>query len=120
MINFFKLLLFSNPNFRYIRKSLIVLFCFLALTLVAVFYASREDAIKEQNELLLSGNELMTKMSTRLHDHALLLRSGSAFFAASDTVTRKQWKVFVEDMKIDKNLPGLQGIGFAIIIPENQ
>jgi PAS domain S-box-containing protein len=114
------LLLFSNPNFRYLRKSLVVLFCFLALTFAAVFYASREDAIKEQNELLLSGNELMTKMSTRLHDHALLLRSGSAFFSASDTVTRKQWKVFVEDMKIDKNLPGLQGIGFAIIIPENQ
>ncbi|MCX6279811.1 MAG: CHASE domain-containing protein, partial [Bacteroidetes bacterium] len=119
-IRLLELLLFSNPNFQNNWKSLVILLGALSLTLAAVFYAYREEAAKEQNELLLTGNELKAKISARLHDHALLLRSGSALFASSDTVTRKQWKAFVEAMKVEKNLQGIQGLGFAMIIPENQ
>ena len=119
-INLFKLLLYSNPNFRNSLKSLVILLGALSLTIAAVLYAYREEAAKEQNELLLTGKELKAKISARLHNHALLLRSGSALIASSDTVTRKQWKAFVEAMRVEKNLQGIQGLGFAIIIPENQ
>ncbi|MDP2335542.1 MAG: hypothetical protein Q8N05_03640 [Bacteroidota bacterium] len=46
------------------------------------------------------------KIDTRLHAHAQLLRAGSAFFAISDTVTRKEWKEFYEHIKTEKNLQG--------------
>ncbi len=57
-------------------------------------------------------------MNTRLHTHALLLRTGSAFFSVADTITRAEWKKFVDNSKIEKNLPGIQGVGFSLIIPK--
>jgi PAS domain S-box-containing protein len=35
-------------------------------------------------------------------------------------VTRKNWKIFNEWAKIELNLPGIQGLGFSMIIPGNQ
>ena len=60
------------------------------------------------------------KIDTRLHAHAEFLRAGSAFFEASDTVTRQQWGEFIKKTKIDKNLHGIQGAGFALVVPKNQ
>ncbi|MCX6267385.1 MAG: CHASE domain-containing protein [Bacteroidetes bacterium] len=119
-INLLKLLLFSIPNFQNGWKSLIILLGALVLTFAAVVYFYREEEAKEQKDLLSTGKELKVLISTRLHEHALLLRSGSAFLAASDSVTRGQWKKFVEDIKIEKNLPGITGFGVSLIIPENQ
>ena len=56
----------------------------------------------------------------RLHAHAQLLRSGSAFFAGSANVSRQDWKAFNEREKILLNLPGIQGIGYSVIVPEDQ
>ena len=33
------------------------------------------------------------------------------------TVTRAQWRTFVEQSKVSLNLPGIQGVGFALLIP---
>jgi len=56
----------------------------------------------------------------RLHAHAQLLRTGAAFFAAFDTVTRNKWREFINQAKIVKNLPGIQGVGFSLVIPKNE
>ena len=64
--------------------------------------------------------EFKTKLITRLYSHAQLLRSGSAFFTASDSVTRADWKTFNEQSKINKNLPGIQGFGVSLIIKKEQ
>ena len=42
------------------------------------------------------------------------------FFSASDTVTRKEWSEFIAHAKISVNLPGIQGVGFSLIIPAKQ
>ncbi len=65
-------------------------------------------------------NEIEIKIATRLQAHVLLLQAGTAFFAVSDTVTRAEWKEFVNRSRINKNLPGIQGVGFSLIIPPDQ
>ena len=101
-------------------KALINLLIGLILT-VFVSYLIYVDVEKQtEKEFLLVCNELKTKIETRLHAHAQLLRSGAAYFNASDTVTRINWSEFVEQSKIDKNLPGIQGVGFSLIIPKSQ
>jgi PAS domain S-box-containing protein len=107
-------------SFQNTRKALIVLMVGFILTIAAAFYSARQEATKEKNEFSLIGNEIKTKISARLHAHAQLLRTGAAFFAASDTVTRKSWKTFNESAKIELNLPGILGLGFSVLIPENQ
>lgn len=65
-------------------------------------------------------NDIKIRLETRLRAHAQLLRSGSAFFAASDTVTREEWRKFNENTRINRNLPGIQGVGYSVIIKDKQ
>jgi PAS domain S-box-containing protein len=118
--NFLKELLFPNANFQNVWKALIIMLGALILTMEAVFYTSRVEEVKEKNELVVTCNEIKAKITIRLHAHAQLLRAGTAFFAASDTVTRSEWKAFIEGVRIEKNLPGIQGLGFSLVVPKNQ
>jgi signal transduction histidine kinase len=60
--------------------------------------------------------DIKNRIAMRLNHHAQLLTSGSAFFEASDEVTRSDWKDFYERLKIDKNLPGIQGFGYTQVV----
>src|SRR6185312_15091500 len=49
------------------------------------------------------------------------LRGGVGLFAATDNqVTRAAWHTYVNTLAIDKNYPGIQGIGFAKQIKAQQ
>jgi signal transduction histidine kinase len=65
-------------------------------------------------------NNIITRVDERLKAHALLLRSGAAFFTASDTITAEKWRIFIENEKLDRNLPGIQGVGYSLIIPYSE
>ena len=90
------------------------------LTFGAVNYSVHNAKKIAQKEFALICNDIKTKISERLHAHALLLRSGAAFFAASDSVERLEWKAFVSHEQIKKNLNGIQGFGFSMIIPKRE
>ena len=81
-----------------------------------IFISSNVETIAE-NEFSFACNEISSKINNRLHAHAQILQSGAALFSISDTVTREQWKTFIEGAKADFNLPGIQGTGFSLIIP---
>ena len=105
------------------KKSLLPLLILLAgigITVTIAYYLVRDMEAVKRIEYHLVCNEIGTKIHTRLHSHAQLLRSGSALFSATDTVTRDNWKTFIENSKIEKNLPGIQGVGFACIISKEQ
>jgi len=89
------------------------------LTLVATLEMRSDAQTTDRRELELVGNEIAAKVRTRLHAHAQVLRSGAAFFATASPVTRAQWRTFVEQSKVSLNLPGIQGVGFALLIPPN-
>jgi len=91
----------------------------LGLTFAATFFTKKNIESRAKAEFALVCNEIEIKIETRLHAHAQLLRTGAAFFAASDTVTRNQWLEFINQAKIEKNLPGIQGVGFSLVIPKN-
>ena len=91
----------------------------LVVTIVATFYMkSSVDRIAEK-DFSEHCNEVQKKISDRLDDHARILLSGAAFFKASDSVTREEWKNFTQYQNVDKQLPGIQGIGFSLIIPRD-
>jgi len=56
----------------------------------------------------------------RFKAHPQLLSSSAAFLASTDTVTREQWKIFNESERITRNLVGIQGVGYSLIIPKNK
>jgi signal transduction histidine kinase len=101
-------------------KSFSVLIIGIVLTIAAAIYTRKDSGTIATREFALVCNEITTKISTRLHSHALLLRSGASLFATSDSVSRKDWKTFIESSKVNNNLPGIQGVGFSVIIKKEQ
>ncbi|MEI7596699.1 MAG: CHASE domain-containing protein, partial [Bacteroidota bacterium] len=107
----------SSKNFW---KALTIFVICIILSFGISFHVKRDVESQEKKEFSLVCNEIKSIISARLHAHAQLLRCGSTFFSASDSVTRLQWKIFNERAKISKNLPGIQGIGYSKIIKKNQ
>jgi len=92
----------------------------LFLTLLATIYTRTDVESQFRRELSLIGEETAAKIQARLRAHALLLRSGAAFFMGSEAVSREEWRAFVRRSQIHSVLPGIQGFGFARAIrPED-
>ncbi|MEI7672835.1 MAG: CHASE domain-containing protein, partial [Deltaproteobacteria bacterium] len=83
---------------------------------VTLYMKSDVERIAEQ-EFIAECRDIQEKIAARLDDHARILRSGAALFKISDTVTRDKWRIFIERQQVQKELPGIQGIGFSLLIP---
>jgi PAS domain S-box-containing protein len=112
---------FISKTFRQnVWKAVALLFAGMILTAIAARYTYLENKTQKRNDFTLICNEINTRIDGRVHAYAQLLREGASFFETSDTVTRQQWKTFIEGGHIDKNFIGIQGLGFSLIVPENQ
>ncbi|MFZ4398979.1 MAG: CHASE domain-containing protein, partial [Bacteroidales bacterium] len=120
LINLKYLFSLSGINSANRRKAILILISGLIVSFIVAFYIQRQVSSQHKEEFTSVCNDISNKISIRLHAHAQLLRTGSAFFEASDSISRNEWKVFNERSKIEKNLPGIQGLGYAVIIPKNK
>ncbi|HRX71172.1 MAG: CHASE domain-containing protein [Gammaproteobacteria bacterium] len=50
-------------------------------------------------------------------EYETVLQGGLGLFAASENVTREEWRTYVSKLKIDRYYPGIQGIGFSLVVP---
>ena len=65
--------------------------------------------------------EIVTSIKKRLLAYEQVLLGGSGLFAASNEVTRNEWKTYVEKLNIEQNYPGILGIGYSTLIsPKNK
>ncbi|WP_296701731.1 CHASE domain-containing protein [Thiocapsa sp. UBA6158] len=92
----------------------------LVLTLLAAGYTKSDVDRVNHRELRLIGDELVALVETRLKADAQILRSVAAFFTGSSEVTREEWRSFVERSELHRNLPGIQGVGFSLLIPPDR
>ncbi len=65
-------------------------------------------------------DQVAIKIQERLGAYALILRGGAALFAASASVERDAWRAYVETLHARGSVPGVQGIGFAQVIPSEE
>lgn len=98
--------------------------CFLVAGLTVTVLTSRyiKTSVESaaQREFDFACNEIRLKIEARLEAGAQILRSGAALFDVSETVSRGGWRTFAQRLQIDQHLPGIQGIGFAALIPRAQ
>ncbi len=99
-------------------KPIYVLLTGLVLSFLLTFSTYRNVEKQANDEFLSVSKEVALRVEARLEAHVLILHAGAALFAVSDTVTRDQWREFVERTEVHISLPGIQGIGFSYIIPE--
>ncbi|MBA4408957.1 MAG: hypothetical protein C0397_05995 [Odoribacter sp.] len=86
------------------------------VTIYAASYIKSDVDNLDKKEFAYSCNEISSKITNRLYTGEQVLRSGAAFINGSDTVTRKEWKAFVEESKLNLNLNRIQDFGFSIIV----
>ncbi|HET7204130.1 MAG TPA: CHASE domain-containing protein, partial [Steroidobacteraceae bacterium] len=56
-------------------------------------------------------------LSDRLHDYERVLLGARGLFAASTQVARDEWGAYIGHLDLEATLPGVQGMGFAVIVP---
>ncbi|WP_295391782.1 CHASE domain-containing protein [uncultured Thiodictyon sp.] len=89
----------------------------LALTwLLAAQLGSRERAM-ERAEFELRVSELVTGLQHRITANAQILRGVAGLFMSSQEVTRDEFHRYVERLQLPEYYPGIQGIGYAALIP---
>jgi PAS domain S-box-containing protein len=92
----------------------------LIVTVLVSLYIRTDGKEAARHEFEFTCNEIRLNIADRLDATAQILRSGAALFDASQEVTREEWRVFTERLRIAQHLPGIQGIGFTQVVPREQ
>jgi CHASE1-domain containing sensor protein len=107
-----------------VRKSNWLAWILLSAGLIVTIYASANVAInidtEAKREFEFACSQIELRINARMAAHEQILMSAAALFNASDEVTREQWRNFVLQQKVEQHLPGIQGIGFALLIPRER
>ena len=82
----------------------------------ALAFKAAADKLANQ-EFIEQSDRIQTVIAQRLDEHARILLAGAALFEATGNVTREQWRLFTQRQQIEQQLPGIQGMGFARLIP---
>ena len=80
--------------------------------------------INAQNELRsylgFRARDVNERIEQRLANYEQVLRSVRGLFNVSDNVNRAEFHAFFNSLKLEKSYPGIQGVGFSLIIPSKQ
>ena len=97
----------------------ILLFSFV-LTALAWYISDRAIQTVAMNRFLFQAEDIAKTVGERLNIYETGLRGGAGLFNASDFVSRAEWQQYVSDIGLQLNYPGIQGIGFAQMIPPSE
>lgn len=90
---------------------------FAGLAIVSVWVSSNTstETFRIANERFkFKVSEAQFAIHQRLLAYEQVLRGGVGLFVATrNKVTREEWRTYVNMLAIDKNYPGIQGVGFA-------
>src|SRR5262245_51879164 len=85
----------------------------LLCTVIVSYYFSKLSADQDKARFDNSTQEITARLRTRIQTSIALLRAGTGLFAASDDVDPHEFARFVDQIELQKNYPGTQGIGFS-------
>jgi two-component sensor histidine kinase/CHASE1-domain containing sensor protein len=89
----------------------------VAATALAWWISDRAQAERVRDRFTFRTVEIESAISRRMLECENVLRGGSGLFAASEGVTRAEWRTYVSRLHIDEYYPGIQGIGFSARLP---
>jgi two-component sensor histidine kinase/CHASE1-domain containing sensor protein len=88
------------------------------LTTFMGWQSVREDEMNSAKvRFQLRTEQLLHAIQTRMDAYEQVLRDGAGLFHASSGVSRREWAVFFAAAEVQQHFPGIQGFGFARLIP---
>jgi signal transduction histidine kinase/CHASE1-domain containing sensor protein/CheY-like chemotaxis protein len=86
-------------------------FCF---TLLVYYYFYKLTYEQDRIRFNSSVQEIQDQVRLRIATSTALLRAGTGLFAASDFVDAHEFESFVTEIELEKNYPGVEGIGYSV------
>ncbi len=108
--------IFHNPVTAWV-----ILVCGIAVTAAAWKISSRYVSERAEERFVHRTQEIELAIADRMNVYEQALWGGVGLFRASDRVTRKEWRDYVEVLNIGAHWPGIQGMGFSVpVTPEER
>lgn len=85
----------------------------LCFTVIVYYYFSKLTYEQDQSRFQKNVQELQDRINLKVATSITLLRAGTGLFAASDEVSAEEFHQFVQQLALETNYPGIQGIGFS-------
>jgi PAS domain S-box-containing protein len=92
----------------------------LVCTLLASLEVKQAIEHDAKEGFAFTSDQITLKIRERLDAYALILKGGAGLFAASSAVDRREWQAYVEKLRAQDSIPGVQGVGFSQLIPAQQ
>lgn len=101
---------------------LFVLTLIITLSLTGLVWKTLENNIENRARLNFEKAVQSTTalLQQRMYAYEAILLGGVGLFKASDSVTRGEWRSYTESLELRHILPGVQGVGYAEVIPADQ
>ena len=106
--------------YRHQATAWVMLMLGLMVTALAWFLTDRAVTVKAQERFGFQSAELSQAIQRRLLEYETILRGGVGFFEASSEVTREEWRRYVASLRLHQIFPGIQGLGFSLLMPEGE
>jgi len=90
----------------------------LSLFLTWFFWRQYDHSLAVRSQTIFTdrSEEIMNRFFIRMTDDEQILRGAAGLFNASVSVTREEWHLYATSLSLDKNYPGLQGLGFSEVV----
>ena len=99
---------------------MVVLAVCLSLTFL-VWNTARDNAAKEMQTLFETEvKEVHGRIDEHLNDYRDILRGAAGLFAANAEVKHGDFAAYVANLQLEQSYPGIQGVGFARLIPARE
>ena len=121
MFEYFNFSEFMKKGFVYNRLTIFTVIFLSVIVSSIVWFASKnyyDNLIKEKFETSVLEN--INQIDKRMSIYKNVLQSGIGFFHGSDDVSRKEWHDFISTVELKKNYPGIQGIGFSLMLAPDE
>lgn len=109
----FKRRLPNSPLTLHILPAAAVFATMLGITLLT--WTNAKNALRYEKEVVSTtiANDVTSRIKEQLTGYELILAASSGLFTASDTVTRQDWKSFVDNFNLEEKYSSIKGIGYA-------
>lgn len=101
-------------------KHILPLVMFILSLLITFMLARDARQVSEkylQDEFAFRVQEINDAIYRRMQLYEQVLRGAQGLFAASKTVSREEFRRYIDTLDLQQNYPGIEGIGFALVVP---
>jgi PAS domain S-box-containing protein len=89
-----------------------LLICQIGVIATSRSLQNNSERLRIERFTLIS-DDLINNIKERLRQHEQILLGGAGLFDASSQVSREDWRTYVKRLDLEKNFPGILGVGFS-------